>query len=146
MLMIFFYGLLTTGYHKGNILLRPKSIKTLPPTGHATILHHTEVRHGPPDYYGFYAAVRYYRTTIQVYAWGIKGMSTAFSTVTARSNVSEYRPAEVRPSDTFDLMHIDLPAQSTYRKSTSFRSTYRSIRPNGFDAAMFYLTSFDLPI
>lgn len=52
MLMNFFYGLLTTGYHKGNILLRPKSIKILPPTGHTTILHHTEVRHGPPDYYG----------------------------------------------------------------------------------------------
>lgn len=122
MLKNFFYGLMTTGYHKGNILLRPKSIKILPPTGHTTILHHTEVRHGSPDYYGFYAAVRYYRTTIQVYAWGIKGMSG-------------------RMCRNIDQLKSDLLTHSTLCTSTSRHSQLIGSQPRlGRPIAAFDLT------
>lgn len=46
---------------------------------------------------------------------------------TVMLHVLERRPGEVQPSDTFDLMHVNPPAQSSYQKSISFRSTYRRI-------------------
>lgn len=77
---------------------------------------------------------------LRVKGWAADAL---FGSVTGKSNVSEHQPGEVRPSDTFNLFHADLPAQSTFQKSTLFRSIYRRFNLTGVMRCGFDLTRFD---